>query len=45
VERITRLCPDLVTVKVLMDDLNFRELEILNMVEEVGDKGWLYVLL
>ena len=35
VQRIVRLCPDLVTVKVLMEDLNFRELEELDMVEEV----------
>ena len=35
IERITRLCPNLVTIKVLMEDLNFRELEMLNMVEEV----------
>ena len=35
IERIARLCPNLVTIKVLMEDLNFRELEMLNMVEEV----------
>ena len=35
IERIPRLCPNLVTIKVLMEDLNFRELEMLNMVEEV----------
>ena len=35
IERIARLCPNLVTIKVLMEDLSFRELEILDMVEEV----------
>ena len=34
-ERIARLCPNLSIVKVLMEDLNFRELELLHMVQEV----------
>ena len=49
VQRIARLCPELVTLKVLMDDLNFRELEGLDMVEEVklcvvGNLSYSYVL-
>ena len=35
IERIARLCPNLVTIKVLMEELSFREQELLDMVEEV----------
>jgi len=34
-QRISRMCPQLRTLRVLLDDLNFRELECLGMVEEV----------
>ena len=35
VDRIKRLCPNLISARLLMDDLYYRELDTLTMLEEV----------
>lgn len=35
VERIKRLCPNLISARLLMDDLYYRELDPLTKLEEV----------